>query len=190
MNQLSFLPPDPETDRRLPREPIARAALIDGNYRRWLKRKWGAGPMVGWGMLNPSDASGKIDDPTLWRIMGFSYRWGYGGLVVGNIYPFISANPQACRRWRQSIDEDTSAREAFIRNHEDCAALFGDCALVMAAWGAGADRDDVDRWLEAVGADRDWHCIGTTADGSPKHPLARGVHRVPDDARPQVWRRA
>jgi hypothetical protein len=30
--------------------------------------------------------------------------------------------------------------------------------------------------------------LGATADGSPKHPLARGVHRVPDDRQPLVWR--
>jgi hypothetical protein len=30
-------------------------------------------------------------------------------------------------------------------------------------------------------------CLGTTASGDPKHPLARALHRGPDDAKPQVW---
>lgn len=198
MNQLSFLPSETEPDHRRPAEPIVRTACVEGRYRRWLVRKWGAGPLVGWAMHNPSDADGKRDDPTLWRIMGFSFRWGYGGLVVANHYPVITSSPRECHRWRASFKGpgsiDTEAHQAFIRNHADCAALFSDCALLMAAWGAGADPGDVEQWLEEVTAKMDrpalWHCLGTTADGSPKHPLARGKHRVPDDQRPMLWRRS
>lgn len=194
--QLSFLPQTPAVDRRTPREPIARTALIEGQYRRWLRRRWGAGPTIGWVMLNPSTADHARDDPTLLRIMGFSLRWGYGGLVVVNLYPFISASPRACRRWLQSFrcdiaEPDWSARDAYIRNHSDCAQALADCDLVMAAWGAGADPDDIAMWMDQVGAELgaiDLHCLGRNADGSPKHPLARGVHRVPDDQRPMLWR--
>jgi hypothetical protein len=30
-------------------------------------------------------------------------------------------------------------------------------------------------------------CLGTTRNGSPKHPLARGRERVPDDAPLVPW---
>lgn len=195
--QLSLLPDEPVEDHRRPREPIARAACIEGPYRRWLKRKWGAGPLVAWAMLNPSTADGKADDPTLWRIMGFSYRWGYGGLVVANVYPFISSSPAVMRQWRASFadtasEPDEGARSAWHRNTHDCATLFADCALVMAAWGAHAERADVAQWIGGVEAQHgqaiDWHCLGRTGDGSPKHPLARGVHRVPDNQRAINWR--
>lgn len=178
-----------------PVEPIVREALIEDNYRRWLKRAWGSGPCIGWAMLNPSLASGERDDPTLKRIIGFSYRWGFGSLVVGNVYPFVSPNQAALRKWRQSFagsDPDHSAREAFIRNAYDCAGMFSNCQLVMAAWGNGADADDLDRWRTFVeteiGWPGAWHCLGTTNGGAPKHPLARGRHRIPDDAEPMIWR--
>lgn len=193
MMQMSFLPDD-TPDRRKPAEPIARAALVEGNYRRWLKRKWGAGPLVGWAMLNPSNADAMHDDPTLWRIMGFSFRWGYGGLVVGNLYPFITANPATMLRWRAGFAESPAAREAFVRNRYDCAEAFRDCPLLMAAWGNGARQDDVNEWMGAVsseiGRELSWHCLGRNADGSPKHPLARGARRVPDSQRPMQWMRA
>ena len=30
-------------------------------------------------------------------------------------------------------------------------------------------------------------CLGTTLSGAPKHPLARGQHRIPDDQEPMQW---
>jgi hypothetical protein len=33
-----------------------------------------------------------------------------------------------------------------------------------------------------------WYCMGTNKDGSPKHPLARGHNRIPDDQQPILWR--
>lgn len=182
-----------------PLEPIAREARIEGQYRRWLKRAWGEGPCIGWAMLNPSTADAERDDPTLRRIIGFSYRWGFGSLVVGNVYPFIASTADELWRWRVSFgldaaDSDWSSSDARLRNFHDCAEIFRECGLLMAAWGAGADRDDLELWLETVEADigREiiWHCLGTTSNGSPIHPLARGRHRVPDDAQPEIWRRS
>lgn len=65
-----------------------------GTYRCELRRWWRAGPPVAWLMLNPSTADGLHDDPTLRRIIGFTYRWGFGGLVVVNLYPFRASSAQ------------------------------------------------------------------------------------------------
>lgn len=194
--QLSLFADPPGRHDRRPAEPIIRRALIEGNYRRWLYRGWGSGPSIFWGGANPSDANGERDDPTLWRIMGFSYRWGFGSLYLGNETPFISASPSAARQWRSSwrvdvADPDWSARDAWIRNCYDVAELCGKCDMHMAAWGNIPDPDDLALWREHVeqeaGKPIAWHCLGTTASGAPKHPLARGLHRVPDDARPTPW---
>lgn len=195
--QLALFADPVQPGARRPPEPIIRGALIEGNYRRWLYRGWGSGPCIFWGMSNPSDAGAERDDPTLWRIMGFSYRWGFGSLYVANESPFISASPGAARRWRSSwspdaADPDWSARDAWVRNCYDAAETAGKCDFHMAAWGNCSDPADLALWLEHVELEAkkpiDWHCLGVTVSGAPKHPLARGHHRVPDDVRPLPWR--
>src|SRR3546814_16042107 len=36
-------------------------------------------------------------------------------------------------------------------------------------------------------AGRRAYCLGASSSGAPPHPMARGRHRVPDDALPQPW---
>jgi len=48
--------------------------------------------------LNPSKASIKIDDPTLKRLVNFSFSWGYGSLIVINLFARVSFSPSIIRR--------------------------------------------------------------------------------------------
>lgn len=177
---------------------IQRAAELSpcGAYRWTLSRWWGEGARVCWVMLNPSRANAEIDDPTIRRCIHFSRLWGFPGLVVVNLYPFRSSNPAECRRWAAQLEEDESVRQNTIKNERLVIATAGESALVMAAWGAAAWAQDagitavsdiIYRHFERLPS---VYCLGTTADGAPKHPLARGRHRVPDDQRPVLWRSA
>jgi hypothetical protein len=77
-------------------------------------------------------------------------------------------------------------------------------------WGSGPcivwvalNPSDLDHFLAGVevtidssefdgfigGVPPEWKCLGLTGGGAPVHPLARGRHRVPDDATLQSWRR-
>lgn len=220
MQQLDLLGPEPAAPPlRMPVEPIIREAVIEDNYRWLLKRAWGAGPCILWCGVNPSTADGQRDDPTMQREIGFSYRWGFGSLIKVNIYPFISANQGALRQWRSAWSQDArqisaannfapwefdrSAWNAWLHNMDVVRQQLGHCEKYVAAWGNGADLDDLEIFLDEVQADSDtsefdgfgivrvpikWHCLDKNADGSPKHTLARGVHRIPDDATLRVWR--
>ena len=44
--------------------------------------------------LNPSLANKDKNDPTLQRLLGFSECWGYGSLVVINLFAIISKSPK------------------------------------------------------------------------------------------------
>ena len=210
--QLDLIPPLPQGKLRFPPEPILREAEIEDNYRWTLRRAWGAGPCILWCGLNPSNADGKRDDPTTLRMIGFSYRWGFGSMIVTNVYPFISSTTDKLRAWRKTFDWktyeangmrpwgwDKSSWSAFHHNIGMINDLIRVDTICVAAWGAGADEADVQQFTEGVrlgiddsefvsiGIPIEWKCLGKNADGSPIHPLARGRYRVPDDTKLQPW---
>lgn len=178
--------------------PVHREADLSacGRYR-WTLSRWWESPAsklswVCWIMLNPSTADASVDDPTIRRCIHFSRSWGYPGLVVVNLYPFRSADPRECRKW---VDWSAS-RSILAQNRLVVIDAALTSSLVVAAWGAAPGVRD---WAQAVcrsiyaahvgdEAFSTIHCLGTTAGGDPKHPLARGLHRVPDDQQPVVWR--
>ena len=56
-------------------------------YRYTLWRRWDPErPLVMIIGLNPSTADACQDDPTIRRCIGFARVWGYGGLVVTNLF--------------------------------------------------------------------------------------------------------
>jgi hypothetical protein len=191
MTQLSLLDTPPTAVFRRPPEPIERSADLEGDFRWSLTRRWGNGPAALWCGANPSRADAEIDDQTMWRVMTFSWSWGYGAAVMVNVYPFITPHLTELRRWLAG--DHAIIAEVMRHNVAKVAAADLECRLHMAAWGnlieaAVAARfvDDVDRALSRRVV---WHCLRPTRDGAPTHPMARGKHRVPDDAKRVVWRR-
>lgn len=182
MTQLDLMLEAPIQPRR-PAEPILREAEIDGQYRWTLRRAWGSGPSILWCGLNPSTADGKVDDPTMRREIGFSFRWGFGSLVKVNLYPYRSSKPSEMRRWLASPE----SHGAYFKNARRVVGEVKKVDALVAAWGAGVDYEQVRDFMTLMFWDVDcpkpWKCLGTNADGSPIHTLARGKRRVPDDAK-------
>ncbi len=214
MTQLAFSIAAPPP-RKMPAEPIMRSADIENGYRWTMTRGWGSGPSLVWTLLNPSTADGKVDDPTTLRMMGFSYRWGFGSMIVTNIYPFISSTTDKLRAWRKTFDHktyeangmrswdfDKTSWSAFHHNQSVISKLIAGDTVCVAAWGAGVDSADLEHFHRGVSfpsedeefgtiqIDPEWKCLGRTADRSPIHPLARCKHRVPDDAQLKVWKKS
>lgn len=191
MIQLS-LPVGEPAQSKMPSEPIVRSAEITGQYRWTLRRAWGSGPSILWCGLNPSTADGTKDDPTMLREIWFSYRWGFGSLVKVNIYPFRASKPADLFRWRVSPAYDDAVGENFAAIHDEIQKAD----IFVAAWGNGAMLPDVVDLVYGLAIqtefDEDFKmpplkCLGLTKHGAPIHPLARGKHRVPDDAKLIDW---
>jgi len=196
--------------------PLARLGLSDiVKMREWagsgtrtkLARWWGPVEAernwLPWIMLNPSTATGVANDPTLRRIIAFSHRWGFNGLVVVNVYPFRTPSPRELSSIVLGWDKrgDWWVRDEIWRNIDFIAGELVEFDAAMVAWGApaGALAFETELWTENLfdrvndpdGPRKEtlklW-CLGTTKGGDPVHPLARGKHRVPDDIRPVRYR--
>jgi hypothetical protein len=66
--------------------------------RRWrylLWRRWDAAkPVANFLMLNPSTADELKLDPTCSRARDYAERWGFGALIVTNIFAFRNTSPE------------------------------------------------------------------------------------------------
>ena len=142
----------------------------DRQYRYRLWRVWDESlPLCLFVMLNPSTADASKNDPTVRRCIGFARSWGYGGLLVGNLFALRSTDPSVLYQAEYPVGSDNDG------------ALFDmarQAGLVIAAWGTHGKH--LDRGAEVI-ANRPsalYH-LGLTAGGYPRHPLY-----VPSATRP------
>ncbi|AJD42998.1 DUF1643 domain-containing protein [Rhizobium sp. SEMIA 4085] len=176
---------------------IKKAAVISdcGRYRYELTRVWEKGrPLLVTCMLNPSTADADNDDPTICALIHFGKAWGYGGLLVVNLFAFRSSSPIVMM---SSHYPRGPKNVQFIETALTVARLQNTPAL--AAWGAhGAhhaslnDGEGGQDWFcgRARHQTVDLVCLGLTKEGFPKHPMARGVHRIDRNQQPVMFRRA
>lgn len=169
---------------------IVSAAIISADevYRYRLTRRWTAalGLPLPFLMLNPSTADHELDDPTIVRCMRFARDLGYDGLGVWNLYAFRATKPAVMFAAAEAgVDIVGPENDRRLRN------LFAWCATsgvpVVAGWGMNARADRVDEILAMPYASEVLRCLGVTQSGIPKHPLARGKHRIPDGAPLLPW---
>lgn len=154
-------------------EIVARDAVISGcgRYRYELRRRWDASlPLATFVMLNPSVADARQDDPTIRRCMDFARRWGCGGICVVNLYAYRATIPEDLALVaKEGGDPVGFQNDAWLVRAASQAARTG--ASLVAAWGAKhADPQRV-RWVLRLLGMRRLTCLGTTKDGSPRHPL-------------------
>lgn len=141
---------------------------------------------AGWLLCNPSTADATSDDPTVRRIRHFSDRAGCSRVLVGNVWAWRATDPADL--WLALARGDYTAAMASA-NLDALAAIGAQADIMFVAFGAAPMRrhpEAVQQALAAIGRD-DLTCLGTTADGLPLHPLARGKHAVRNDAALQPW---
>lgn len=155
-------------------DKINRYATIseDGEYRYTLERRCvttDGNPrvlmLIG---VNPSDANAERDDPTVRRGYGFCRTLGYGHLMMGNKFARRSPDVKVLRRSGDPIGPENDVYLENLMRHSDC---------VVAAWGPLAKLPEAlrQRWKAVVkiadACGQPLYCLGTAADGHPRHPL-------------------
>lgn len=179
-------------------EPILqRSARFVGENRIELHRRWADGPRACIIGHNPSDAGHDRDDPTSRWWNDWFRLFGFGSYVAGNLYPFCSPSPADCYRVVDGIDAgDWAARDALhFVNLPAIVEAAKRADQVFVCWGAIArDQDWIEHVIEEIqSGPAPWPalwCWGTTSSGAPKHPMARGKHRIAKDQQPILWRAA
>jgi hypothetical protein len=144
------------------------SALVSpcGTYRYYLTREWDRHrPCCMWVMLNPSTADARQDDPTIRRCVGFAQGWGYGSIVVCNLFAFRATDPRELANAADPVGPDNDA----------CLqGQIAEASRVICGWGVLAKKwvpraDHVLGLIRAAGYMP--YCVKRTRAGFPSHPL-------------------
>jgi hypothetical protein len=142
-----------------------RSATIIGPYRYDLIRQWDDSlPILEWVMLNPSTADEDLDDPTIRRCRGFADRWGFGGLVVHNLFAWRATNPRELAVREDPIGPRNLGYLAAAQPGDTTIVAWGAHPMAKAWWKTRQPGCNPLRY-------RVTYCLGTTLSGAPKHPL-------------------
>ncbi|MCY7334496.1 MAG: DUF1643 domain-containing protein [Pseudanabaena sp. CAN_BIN31] len=121
---------------------IQKGAVVDKTelYRYSLWREWNIdAPKLVFIMLNPSKADAYIDDPTLRRCIGFAKSWGFGSLLVINLFAYRSTKPSELRQVNDPVgsQNDRYLKKA-IKSADKVVVAWGDNGKLMQRDRSGA----------------------------------------------------
>ena len=130
-------------------------------YRYALWRIWdGNKPLVMIIGLNPSTADETSNDPTITRCKSFARSWGYGGVLVANLFGFRATFPNELRTYNEPVGKEND-----LWIHE----IAKEAVIKVAAWGNyGKFLNRSEKILASLDQ---LHCIQMNKSGEPAHPL-------------------
>lgn len=139
-------------------------------YRYALSRCWNPhGRLCAFIGLNPSTATEEINDPTVAKCIKASRRWGFGSMVMLNLFAFRATDPIQMKRQRDPVGH---WNDAAIREYSKTAGRLVCC------WGnLGLHRG---RQAEVWPLVKDYvpTCLAVTKLGCPSHPLYLRIEDV------------
>jgi hypothetical protein len=148
-----------------------------GAFRYELRRVWDdSRPPYVSGMLNPSTADADNDDPTIRRNRRRAEAMGFGSLIVWNLGAGRATEPKV---WKKLFDPIGPKNDQHIRRIlQECRDRNG---IAVVGWGNHGSFMGRDRTVTRIAQelDIDFHCLGTTKSGQPRHPLYVSTSRNP-----------
>lgn len=119
-----------------------------------------------WVMLNPSTADATTDDPTIRRVIRFTRDNGFSELSVVNLFALRATDPVVLRYATDPVGKlnRLAVGSEVIRSTAIVCAWGSHPAAMLSPLRLGVVA-------HAHAAGRPVFCLGTTANGSPRHPL-------------------
>lgn len=159
-----------------------RSAIISDcrKYRYALTRKYYGNKCCMFIMLNPSTADECIDDPTVRKCTLFADSWGYGNIIIVNLFALRATDPKEIYWTEDPVGPDNHKHVKEILEQ----SIFWDKFLVVCAWGNHG------RYMEQNSAMIGWledqsvkpHYLKMTKKKEPSHPLY-----LPKKLKPIPW---
>ena len=92
--------------------------------------------------------------------MGFARQWGYGSLLLVNLFSFRATDPAALSMVSDPVGPGANR---WLRRAD------AESQLLVAAWGNGGQL--FERAISVAHLIHNAQCLGVTAQGMPRHPL-------------------
>ncbi len=130
-------------------------------YRYGLSRTWnGKKKTILFIGLNPSTANEKIDDPTIRRCINYAQNWGYGSLLMVNLFAYRATMPSELKNVKNPIGNDNDLQIIELSKKADIA---------VAAWGNEGTLLNRDKEVKKILPNL--MCLKINKSGQPSHPL-------------------
>jgi hypothetical protein len=127
-------------------------------------------------------------DPTGRRMEHFSRVVGAGGFIGVNVWPWIT--PYPADLWTALAAGQVTP--AMLQANDMAIAKASRSPILFVATGVEPPRRHREAFRRALGCyldlTREALCLGTSPDGWPLHPLARGKFAIPNTRKPVPWR--
>jgi hypothetical protein len=143
-----------------------------GEYRYALTREWDDTlPSIMYIALNPSDATHVEEDHTTKIMRARAVDYGYGKLVITNLFAYRSKSPKLLPwlKYPNGLDGDDWIMK-YAREVD----------TIVACWGSKGLMRNRNVEVEDMLSRYDLMCIGLNNNGTPKHPL---ITKFPDKLR-------
>ena len=150
---------------------MEKSAVISkcGKYRYELRRIWDSSkPLVLFIGLNPSTADHQEEDQTSKVCINYAKRWGYGGLIIANLFAYRSTDKSKIRHVNDPVGSE---------NNKYLRKLIAEAADVICAW--TDDGGYMDRDAEVLKMIDDPKCLMKLKSGRPGHPLYKNKELLP-----------
>jgi len=125
-------------------------------WRQWAKQK----PLITFIGLNPSTADAQTDDPTVQKCCHYAQNWGYGGLLLVNLFAYRSTDRSVLRKIKHPVGpENDDYLQWAVAKSEKTVLAWGNDGLLQK------------RCTTIIKKIPDPHCLRINKTGQPAHPL-------------------